>query len=143
MEFHVKRFKELTLNELYNILKLRNEVFVVEQNCPYIDIDDKDQKSIHIFALNKSKVTAYTRIVRNIRPAIGRVIVAEELRGKGYARQMIRKAMDVIKSEYGDIDIKLQAQTYLLPFYESFGFEPISEEYLEDGIPHRDMLKKA
>jgi ElaA protein len=140
MKIHKKQFEELDLHSLYNILKLRNEVFIVEQNCPYQDIDDKDQQSIHIFSEVEGKIISYLRIIPEIVPAIGRLVVRQDFRNKGHARKLMLKAIEEIKPELKKKEIKLQAQFYLLEFYESLGFRQTSETYLEDGIPHVDML---
>ncbi|MGK7389090.1 MAG: GNAT family N-acetyltransferase [Candidatus Cyclobacteriaceae bacterium M2_1C_046] len=142
----LKPFNELTLQQLYDILKLRNEVFIVEQNCPYQDIDNKDQQSLHLMHYEGEKLMAYLRIIRYPSDAIGRVIVHQDKRGKGLARKIMLEAMKFFKQESVTNDnpkvIKLQAQTYLLDFYKSLGFVPVSEVYLEDNIPHVDMEYK-
>lgn len=140
MNIYKKEFEELDLHLLYNILELRNNAFIVEQNCPYQDIDHKDQQSIHIFGEIAGKITAYLRIVPGEVPAIGRVVVRQGFRNKGYAKTLMVQAMEEIKSDLKKNKIKLQAQFHLLEFYESFGFRQVSEIYLEDNIPHVDML---
>lgn len=140
MKTFIKEFEELDLNSLYNILKLRNEIFIVEQNCPYPDIDHKDQQSVHIFLEASGEIIAYLRIIPADVPAIGRVVVKQEFRKKGYARKLMLKAIEKIKTDLKKSRIKLQAQFYLLEFYESLGFRQVSEIYLEDNIPHVDML---
>ena len=146
MHWHLKTFKELSTTELYNILKLRSEIFVVEQNCVYQDIDDKDQKAFHFFCKENNQITAYTRIFKPgdyyKEAAIGRVVVKNLKRGTGLGHVLITKSINEIEKAIGKIPIKIGAQLYLKAFYESHGFKKISEEYLEDGIPHIHMLRK-
>ncbi|HCW52904.1 MAG TPA: GNAT family N-acetyltransferase [Clostridium sp.] len=144
MNWELKKFNELTLEEMYKILQLRNEVFIVEQNCLYQDIDDKDQKSYHLFCREEEKIIACVRILEKglsfDEIAIGRVCVSKDFRGKGIAREIMKKAIRFIEKELCGNSIKIQAQAYLIGFYESLGFKGISEEYLEDDIPHIDMM---
>jgi len=146
MEWKLKKFNELNCEELYNILKLRTEVFIVEQKCPYQDADRKDQKSLHLYLEDNGEVVAYSRIlpkgVSYDKASIGRIIVKKEYRGKGLSREMILKAINYIEEILKETEIKIQAQAYLFDFYGSLGFKGISEEYLEDNIPHIDMLYK-
>lgn len=143
MKIHKELFEELDLHSLYEILKLRNEIFIVEQNCPYQDIDKKDQWSIHLYGKVAGEIAAYLRIIPAEIPAIGRVAVRQDFRRKGYARILMLKAIEEIQLELKKKEIKLQAQFYLTEFYESLGFRQISEIYLEDEIPHVDMLYSA
>lgn len=138
----LKSFNELTLSELYDILKLRNEVFIVEQNCPYQDIDDKDEQALHLFEYEGKKLVAYLRILQQPNIAIGRVIVHPDKRKQGLARKIMLRAMDYTRAKHNPELIKLQAQVYLQGFYKSLGFIPVSEVYLEDDIPHVDMQYK-
>ncbi|MGF1925733.1 MAG: GNAT family N-acetyltransferase [Bacteroidia bacterium] len=139
-----KTFDELTTLELYSILRLRNEVFVVEQNCVYQDIDDKDLKSCHLMAWDGDKIAAYSRIlppgVSYPQASIGRVITAPNYRGKGIGISLIENAIEKIQSAFATNNIKIGAQLYLRKFYEGFGFAQTSEVYLEDGIEHIEML---
>jgi ElaA protein len=122
---------------------LRVNVFVVEQECPYPELDDLDQESIHVAYTENGKTLAYARLVpagvKYSIPSIGRVIVHPEARGRGLARQLMEKCMEYIVSEWQATEIQLQGQVYLKDFYQSCGFKPISDEYDEDGIPHVDM----
>ncbi len=140
----LKEFKELTTEELYEILKLRAEVFVVEQNCPYQDLDDKDQSSYHLFLEDNGQIIAVLRILpENIaykEMAIGRLIVKKSYRGKGISRKMMLRAMEFITEDLGKEKIRLSGQAYLSDFYQSLGFEKVSEMYLEDGIEHFEFL---
>lgn len=144
MKCKLKEFTELTTAELYEILKLRAEVFVVEQNCPYQDLDDKDQSSYHLFLEDNGQIIAVLRILpENIaykEMAIGRLIVKKSYRGKGISRKMMVRAMEFITEDLGKEKIRLSGQAYLSDFYQSLGFEKVSEMYLEDGIEHFEFL---
>ena len=144
MEFQLKTFEELTNIELYKILQARTDIFVVEQNCPYPEVDGKDLLSYHLFKEENGEIVAYLRIlppgVSYEQASIGRVIVKKEYRGQKLAQQMIAQAIAFIVEEIKETKIKIQAQEYLTKFYGTFGFQPMSESYLEDGIPHVDML---
>ena len=144
MKCKLKEFTELTTEELYEILKLRAEVFVVEQNCPYQDLDDKDQSSYHLFLEDNGQIIAVLRILpENIaykEMAIGRLIVKKSYRGKGISRKMMVRAMEFIIEDLGKEKIRLSGQAYLSDFYQSLGFEKVSEMYLEDGIEHFEFL---
>lgn len=146
MNWKIKRFEELKLKEMYEILALRNEIFIVEQECPYQDCDDKDEKSYHLFAEENGEIVAYSRIIEKgvsyDEISIGRVTVKKSYRGKGISREMLSKAIEFIEKDLKETEIKIQAQAYLLNFYKSFGFKEVSEEYLEDNIPHIDMVYK-
>lgn len=136
-------FEELTAAELYEMLKLRVDVFVVEQNCPYPELDNLDQQSVHLAYREDGKILAYARLVPGeIKygvPSIGRVIVEPAARGRGLARELMNRSIDFIFTEWRPSEIRLQGQLYLKEFYQSFGFNPISDVYDEDGIPHLDM----
>lgn len=144
MNWQIKSFNELNNTELYKILKARSEVFVVEQTCPFLDIDGKDFDCYHIFLEDKGVIFAYARILpRGIaykEASIGRVLANINHRDKAYGRELMTRAIEFILDELKETEIKIQAQSYLCKFYGSLGFEPISEEYLEDDIPHTDML---
>ena len=147
MDWKIKTFDELTAKELYDILKQRCEVFVVEQNCPYPDIDGADMKARQLFAYaGDGTLAASMRLlpagVTYDAFAMGRVVVANNFRGRGIAREMMERAIDFARNELGVTLIKIGAQEYLLSFYRSLGFKPVSEVYLEDGIPHVDMELK-
>lgn len=145
MTVEIKRFDELTTKELYEILQLRSEVFVVEQDCVYQDIDGKDEQALHIIGALKGKIVAYSRCfppgVYFEEPAIGRVVVRKSERKKAYGHQILITSIDAIKRSFGNGRIRLSAQTYLIQFYESHGFQQVGEGYLEDGIPHIAMLR--
>lgn len=140
-------FGELSLQQLYELLALRVEVFVIEQNCPYQDLDGKDQESMHLLGYsNDGQLVAYTRLLpkgvsyRDY-PSIGRVVIAKKERGKGLGRPLMLKAIGAVQKHFGISAIKLSGQSHLQKYYQSLGFEPVGEEYLEDGIPHVAMVR--
>ena len=145
MKIFVKSFDELTIYELHDIMQLRSEVFVVEQDCVYQDIDGKDQQALHVFGLKKNKLVAYTRCfppgIYFDQAAIGRVVVLMKERKYGYGHLIIKASIKAIQTHYNTTNIKLSAQTHLNKFYESHGFSKVGEGYLEDGIPHIAMVK--
>lgn len=145
MKFITKSFTELSTAELYQILQLRSEVFVVEQNCVYQDIDFKDQKSLHVLGIKENKIIAYTRIFKPgdyfESASIGRVVVAVSERKYGYGHDLMKASIIAIKENFKVDKITISAQKYLKKFYESHQFSQIGEEYLEDGIPHIRMNK--
>ena len=142
----VKKFSELSIEELYKILRLRSEVFVVEQDCVYQDLDNKDQISVHIFIKEKNEIVAYTRIFKSgdyyKNPSIGRVVVSKKNRGKELGKKIMISSIDYIQENLKGDKIELSAQKYLDKFYKDLGFYKIGEDYLEDGIPHQRMIKE-
>ncbi len=139
-----KKFQELTLEELYSILKLRVDIFVVEQNCPYPELDSNDQESIHLFTNDAEKVVSYLRIITSQpKTRIGRVVTDVDYRGKNLSSLLMEEAMDYINTHFPTKPILLSAQEHLQPFYRKFGFRPVSDVYLEDDIPHVDMEYEA
>ena len=147
LNIQVKIYDELSINELYGLLQLRSEVFVVEQDCVYQDIDDKDQKAIHVLGFKNNKIVAYTRIFKPgdyfKEASIGRVVVSEKERKFKYGYEIMEASIKAILEFYNETTIKISAQTYLTKFYNNLGFSQTGEEYLEDGIPHIAMLKTA
>ena len=145
IDISIKTFKELNTTELYDLLQLRSEVFVVEQNCVYQDIDGKDQESIHILGYKDSTLVAYTRLFAPgdyfKECSIGRVVVAKTERQNKYGYDIMNASIDAARSYFGQGPIKLSAQSYLKKFYNDLGFKEVGEEYLEDGIPHIAMIK--
>lgn len=143
MTWKTYQFDELPARDLYDVLKLRVDVFVVEQNCPYPELDNLDQQSLHLLYSENGIILAYARLVpggiKYDLPSIGRVIVREEARGRGLAKQLLERSIDYILTEWQVQSIQLQGQVYLQEFYESFGFRTTSDSYDEDGIPHVDM----
>ena len=141
----IKNFSELSTEEIYKILKLRSEVFVVEQNCVYQDIDEKDQKAVHLFLEKNNEIMAYTRIFKKgdyyeENPSIGRVVVSKKERGKKLGKEIMIKSINFIKKELKERKIELSAQKYLDKFYKDLDFYSEGEDYLEDGIPHQRMF---
>ena len=140
-----KKFNDLLPDELYAILQLRNEVFVVEQNCVFQDADNKDQPSLHIMGWRQNKLVAYTRIVPPglsfQEPSIGRVVTSPHERGKGTGHELMMVSINKVYELYGHTDIKIGAQLYLKKYYQSHGFVQTSEVYLEDGIDHIEMTR--
>jgi len=147
MQIHwtLKKFEDLTPHQLYAALQLRNEVFVVEQNCVFQDADDKDQASHHLLGYINDKLVAYTRLVPPgviyDEPSIGRVVTLPSVRGSGAGKMLMQESIDKVYDLFGGEPIKIGAQLYLKKFYEGFGFLQISEAYLEDGIPHIYMRR--
>lgn len=147
MNWTVKPFEELTAAELYHILHLRAAVFVVEQNCAYQDLDYSDQLALHLLGTIEGELVAYTRLFAPDvkypgKASIGRVVNASSVRGKGTGKALMQKSIEEVEARFGKGPIKIGAQQYLQKFYESLGFEQSSEMYLEDGIPHIEMVRK-
>ena len=142
MELHVKRFSELTLDELYALLRLRVDVFVVEQNCPYPELDGRDQAALHVFLTDAEGIQACLRVldrgVVSEHAALGRVIARK--RGCGLGRRVVEAGIAAARERFGAETVYLEAQSYARGFYEKLGFRQVSEEFLEDGIPHVKML---
>ena len=142
METIVKKFDELTLDELYDLLKLRAQVFVVEQNCPYQDLDDIDKDAYHVFIVDKGEIVACARVIdkgkRLDEVSIGRVISARRRQGLGTT--VMKASIKTAKQFFGAKKIKIGAQEYAIPFYQQVGFKVVSDTYLEDGIPHKYMI---
>ena len=145
LDIKTKTFQELTTQELYDVLQLRSEVFVVEQDCVYQDIDGKDQKALHVIGFKAGKVVAYTRIFKPglyfKEASIGRVVVKDSEREHKYGYDIMKASIKAIKEHYKEDVIKVSAQTYLKRFYNNLEFYEVGEEYLEDGIPHIRMIK--
>tara|TARA_B100001093_G_scaffold449415_1_gene455599 strand:+ start:731 stop:1180 length:450 start_codon:yes stop_codon:yes gene_type:complete len=140
-----KRFNQLSITELYDILHLRSEVFVVEQNCIYKDIDYKDQKALHVLLKKNKQLIGYTRIFNAgdyfKNASIGRVLVSKSNRKNNYGTQLMEVSIKAIKTKFKASKISISAQTYLKHFYNNLGFKVYGEEYLEDGMPHISMIK--
>ncbi|APU70410.1 acetyltransferase [Companilactobacillus crustorum] len=136
----VKNTNELSPKELIDILKARVEVFVVEQNCPYQEVDADDYNDLHLCLIEDKKLKAYTRIInKGDHITFGRVLVVKNYRHNGLGEKIVAATIDEIKQRFPNQPIQIQAQAYLQKFYEGFGFKPISKVYLEDNIPHLDM----
>lgn len=142
----IKNFDELTVPEFHEIIKARIDVFVVEQNCPYPDLDGYDQKAVHLWAEEDNIVLAYCRIfdkgIKYNETSIGRVLTTEKARGKSLGKQLIQYAVETIENRFGTSEIRISAQDYLLKFYSDFGFVDTGKKYLEDNIPHTEMFRK-
>jgi len=137
----IKHFDEITIHELYSILRLRSSVFVIEQECIYQDIDNNDQNSIHFFIKSNTDIIAYLRVVqKEDRTSIGRVVVDNNHRKKSYAKALMNEAITYIYNTLHKNEIVISAQEYLIGFYQSLGFSSVGEGYLEDGIPHIRMI---
>jgi len=144
MNWISKPFDELTPRELYAIMQLRNEVFVVEQNCVFQDADNKDQYCHHVMCFENEKLVAYARIVpagiSYVETSIGRVVTSPSIRGKGIGNLLLQQTLDKTFSLYGNVRLKIGAQLYLKKFYESFSFKQTGDIYLEDDIQHIEMV---
>lgn len=141
----VKPLEDIPPLELYSLLKLRADVFIIEQDCIYQDMDDKDLHALHVIGAKENEVIAYTRIFDkgeyfNI-ASLGRVVVKESQRKFKYGHELIRESIKAIETNYGVQPIKISAQQYLIKFYETHGFKVVGDGYLEDGIPHVEMLR--
>ena len=142
MTFKAKHFSELTTSELYEILKVRTEIFVVEQNCIYQDMDDKDYDSLHIFYEEGGKVLAYLRAFVKDKDTVqmGRVLTLNH--GQGLGGKILHRGIEQIKEEFNQLQIYLEAQCYAIGYYAREGFEVCSGEIMVDGIPHVKMILK-
>lgn len=145
LDITVKNFDELSTKELYGLLQLRSEIFVVEQDCAYQDLDGKDQKALHIIGTKNNTIVAYARIFKAgdylAQACIGRVVVKNGERKHGYGIAIMKASIKAVEEQFGESSIALSAQTYLKRFYNSLGFQEKGGEYLEDGIPHVIMIK--
>lgn len=145
MNWQSKKFDDLSARELYAILQLRNEVFVVEQNCVYQDCDNKDLSCHHLMGWDNDKLVAYTRLlppgVGYTEPSIGRVVTSPAARRTGLGKELMERSLNEIKNLFGNLRVRIGAQYYLVGFYRSFGFEEQGEIYDEDGIKHIEMVK--
>lgn len=140
-----KHFSELTSHELYQILQLREQVFIIEQDCIYPDIDDKDLLGYHLFGIKDDQLICYSRIlgpsISYLEPSIGRVLVAENYRQQGIGKQLILRGIEETKRLFPQKGIRISAQTYLLNFYSNLGFKAVGTPYDEDGIEHIEMFR--
>lgn len=148
IQFFTKSFNELSNIELYQLLQLRAEVFVVEQNCPYLDLDDKDQKSLHVLGYYNNKLVACSRLVPagisyEKEASIGRVVTHASVRKFGFGKALIEFSINETKSYFNTNEIVISAQSYLTRFYSNLGFIAEGETYLEDNIPHIKMRYKS
>lgn len=145
IDTQIKAFKDLSTSDLYQVLRLRSEVFVVEQDCIYQDIDGKDEKALHVLGLKENTIVAYSRIFKPgdyfDMASIGRVVVKKSERKYGYGHEIMKASIESINQVFNETQIKISAQKYLEKFYKQHGFIKQGEEYLEDGIPHICMIK--
>lgn len=150
IEWQWKKFDELSREDLYEIIQVRQEVFVIEQNCIYQDLDDLDKLAWHLIAWNANQsnsreIVAYLRVVfpgyKYQEPSIGRILTVKKVRGTGLGKELLRIALLKIEAEYPNVSVRISAQAHLNKFYSQFGFEKVSEPYDEDGIVHIEMLK--
>ena len=144
LEWSCKKFSEFTKQEFYNILVARQKVFIIEQNCNYLDCDNKDEQSYHLLGMDKNNIASYMRIIP---PGIsykdasmGRILTTSKYRGKGLGKLLMKEGISLARKKFKISKIKISAQSYLLPFYKSFGFVAQGKEYLEDDIPHTEMV---
>ncbi|QBN19217.1 GNAT family N-acetyltransferase [Flavobacterium nackdongense] len=146
LQWEIKEFESLTVNELYDMLRLRSEIFVVEQTCVYLDLDGKDKKGLHLMGKFKGKIVAYSRLfqpgISFDNASIGRVVVDANYRDRKWGHELMQKAIAGIHKHFGESKITIGAQLYLKKFYESHGFVQTSEMYLEDDIPHIEMKRE-
>lgn len=143
--YKISAFNELTAKELYQLLAIRQDIFVVEQNCPYLDADGKDLEGYHVFCLHDEKIIACSRILPKGTSykdysSIGRICCIKEFRGTQVAHKIIELSIEKLQQLYPDVSIKISAQAPLQAYYEKFGFQAIGEGYLEDDIPHQAMI---
>ncbi|WP_248724556.1 GNAT family N-acetyltransferase [Seonamhaeicola sp. ML3] len=146
LEIKLKSFKALNIQELYDILQLRTEVFVVEQDCVYQDMDGKDQKALHVLGFKKGVLVAYTRIFKPgdyfEDASIGRVVVGKNERSFNYGQLIMQASINALEENFNQKRIRISSQVYIQEFYKKLGFKPVGEEYLEDNIPHIAMIKE-
>lgn len=146
LQWKIKAFDALSVHELYDVLRLRSEIFVVEQNCVYLDLDGKDKVALHLIGEYEGKIVAHARLFKPgisfDNASIGRVVVDANYRTKKWGHDLMREAIAGIASQYNETAITIGAQLYLRKFYESHGFVKTSEMYLEDDIPHIEMIKE-
>lgn len=147
IQIEVKSFDALTTKELYDLLRLRSEVFVVEQDCVYEDIDGKDQKALHVVGTKEGSIIAYARVFKSgdyaDEASIGRVVVKRDQRKFGYGKDIMRDAIYAVNEHFNETVIHVSAQMYLERFYHELGFNQVGDGYLEDGIPHIGMVRKG
>ena len=144
IDWECKHYNDLSHNELYQILKIRQEVFIIEQNCNYLDADNYDQISQHLMCYDNNELVAYMRIVPPCDLftiiSFGRILVKKQLRGQGLGRSLVQKGIDLSPN---GVAICMSAQIYLIKLYQEFGFKVVGDEYLEDDIPHVKMIRNG
>ena len=144
LEWHSKAFKDLTNQDLYNILMIRQAVFVVEQNCPYQDCDGLDEQAIHIYGIAGNNILAYARVfqpgITYKEASIGRILTSQYHRDEKLGYQLVRKCIDYISKHYPSYGVRISGQCYAMAFYEKLGFKAEGDTYLEDDIPHIELV---
>ncbi|HMH22734.1 MAG TPA: GNAT family N-acetyltransferase [Puia sp.] len=144
MQWIGKKFNELSAEELYTVLRLRSDIFVVEQNCVFLDMDNKDQDSYHLMGWKDGHLAAYARIlpagISYVESSIGRIVTSRSARREGIGRMLVQQSIQLLYTLHGKRAIRIGAQYYLKKFYESFGFLQTGDIYIEDGIEHIEML---
>lgn len=147
LSWKVLPFNALSRDQLYELMVLRQKVFVVEQDCPYLDADGKDQKSLHVLGYHDEELAAYARLVEPgvsyEEPSIGRIVSSSNFRGTGLGKELMQVAIEELQRHFGALPIRISGQLYLQKFYENLGFTVVGEQYLEDNIPHIEMLRPA
>lgn len=147
LNWKVIPYSLLSIEQFYEIIKLRQIVFVVEQDCPYLDADGKDQKSLHVLGYHENSLAAYARLVEPgvsyAEPSIGRIVSSPNFRKKGMGKELMEVSINELQRHFGPLPIRISGQLYLQKFYEGFGFAKVGEQYLEDNIPHIEMLRPA
>ncbi|PZO12046.1 MAG: GNAT family N-acetyltransferase [Leptolyngbya foveolarum] len=146
IDWYWRTFGELSNAQIYDILAVRQQVFVLEQKCLYLDVDGRDREALHLLGNNcANQIVAYARLLppntRYAEPSIGRVLVVESARGTGLGRELVQRCLEKCELPYGDYSVKISAQVYLREFYQSFGFEGVGEPYDDGGIPHVEMVR--
>jgi len=145
LEWSCRNFEALSSVQLYAILKLRTEVFVVEQNCVYQDMDDFDQGALHVTAYRGNELVCYARLlqpgIKYKEPSMGRIICALNSRQLGFGKKLVERSLEYCNENWPDLGVRISAQQQLEKFYAGFGFMTVSEPYLEDGLPHLEMLR--
>lgn len=145
IKYILRSYDDLSKKELYEMMVLRQQVFIVEQDCPYLDADGKDLNAYHLLGYLDNELVCYTRLLDkkisyNSYCSIGRVVNASSIRGNGMGKELMQKSIASCRELFPNIPIKISAQSYLEGFYKSLGFVPTGEEYLEDNIPHMGMV---
>jgi ElaA protein len=145
MEWNWKKFGDLSGAEIYEMIRLRERVFVVEQKCFYLDCDGLDPVAWHLFGREAGVLVAYARAfapgIKYAEASCGRVAIAPEIRGRGLGRELMKEVLARMSEEFGEVPVRISAQSHLREFYASLGFQAVGEDYLEDGIPHLEMRK--
>ena len=144
MEIRIKSYEELSKAELYQVLRERTAIFVVEQNCPYQEVDNKDQMALHVMGIESGELIAYARVFKagdyDTEASIGRVLVGKSHRNRGLGQEIMKASLEAVKTQFKTDTVVVSAQRYLKKFYEDLGFKITGDPYLEDGIPHIKMV---